>query len=424
MEENEKMYQNMEIPAGQAKKMIVEAIRADLLKVNGEYLIPRRNRIPLYLFGAPGIGKTEVVRQAADSLGIGFVSFSLTHHTRNSILGLPVISNLEGERYTEYTMSEIIAEVMKQTAAGYTEGILQLDEFNCISETILPVMLEFLQTGKIGTHLLPEGWIPVLCGNPVEYNKSARSFDAAVMDRVRLIRVVAEYGDFAKYAEEKDFHPAIREFLKNNRERLYRVGREKSQGKNTPGLNGTMPSGEEEVVTPRSWENLSWALKAYEQAGSAVDEGLVLQFIKSEHTAHEFCRYYSLHREAFTERDTDRILSGCDTEEYIRIIKKKPIAFRWTVTDALAERLISETQNCISKADGAKRKEEISRMISEAFRFIVSIEDAGQSALQEKLFAALSERAEIGKLMMHVKNEEYLHFCERSYGMERHDKTA
>ena len=71
----------------QAKEEIKNGIRGYLLKDQaGNYLSRKENRIPFYLEGKPGIGKTEIVRQIAKELEIGFVSFSITHHTRNSLL--------------------------------------------------------------------------------------------------------------------------------------------------------------------------------------------------------------------------------------------------------------------------------------------------------------------------------------------------
>ena len=82
----------------------------------------------------------------------------MTHHTRQSAIGLPFISEHqygdETYRTTEYTMSEIIASVydkMKET--GKHEGILFLDEINCVSETLAPSMLQFLQIKTFGSVL-------------------------------------------------------------------------------------------------------------------------------------------------------------------------------------------------------------------------------------------------------------------------------
>ena len=88
--------------------------------------------------GPPGIGKTAVMEQVASELGVGIVSYSMTHHTRQSALGLPFISHKTygGKEYdiSEYTMSEIIASVYDMIEEdGVSEGILFLDEINCVS---------------------------------------------------------------------------------------------------------------------------------------------------------------------------------------------------------------------------------------------------------------------------------------------------
>ena len=108
-----------------AKEMIKTGIRGYLLKdENGKYLMEERDRLPFYLLGMPGVGKTQIVNEIAQELGIGFVSFSLTHHTRNTVLGLPVIDTMEnGDKFTRYTMSEIIESVYEQVEAGRREGV-------------------------------------------------------------------------------------------------------------------------------------------------------------------------------------------------------------------------------------------------------------------------------------------------------------
>ena len=58
---------------------------------------------------------------------------------------------------SEYTMSEIIASVYKlRKETGHKEGILFLDEINCVSETLAPAMLQFLQYKVFGTHQIPK----------------------------------------------------------------------------------------------------------------------------------------------------------------------------------------------------------------------------------------------------------------------------
>lgn len=184
----------------EAKQQIENAVAAYFTKDKfGNYVIPIERQRPIFMIGPPGIGKTAIMEQIAQELNVGLVSYSMTHHTRQSALGLPFITweEYDGKKFqiSEYTMSEIIASVCKlRKETGYQEGILFLDEINCVSETLAPAMLQFLQYKIFGTHQIPKGWIVVTAGNPPEYNKSVREYDIATWDRLKRIDVEPDYG--------------------------------------------------------------------------------------------------------------------------------------------------------------------------------------------------------------------------------------
>ena len=97
-----------------AKDQIKNAMTAYFTKDDlGNYVIPIEKQRPVFLVGPPGIGKTAIMEQIASELGVGLMSYSMTHHTRQSALGLPYIctKSYGGKEYSvsEYTMSEIIA---------------------------------------------------------------------------------------------------------------------------------------------------------------------------------------------------------------------------------------------------------------------------------------------------------------------------
>ena len=177
----------------QAKEEIKHTVTAYLKKDDeGRYKIPLIRQRPVLLMGPPGIGKTQIMEQIAEECKIGLVAYTITHHTRQSAVGLPFIKEKtfgqETFSVTEYTMSEIIASVYeKMEKTGLREGILFIDEINCVSETLAPTMLQFLQCKTFGSHKVPEGWIIVAAGNPPEYNKSVREFDVVTLDRIKKI---------------------------------------------------------------------------------------------------------------------------------------------------------------------------------------------------------------------------------------------
>lgn len=111
-------------------------------------------------------------------------------------------------------MSEIIASIYQYMEdSGHKTGILFIDEINCVSETLTPVMLQFLQNKTFGNHPVPEGWLIVAAGNPPEYNQSVREFDIVTMDRVKYMEIEAELSVWQDYARRANIHPAVSSYL-------------------------------------------------------------------------------------------------------------------------------------------------------------------------------------------------------------------
>ena len=292
----------------QAKQQVKNAMTAYFSKDGfGDYEIPLERQRPIFLMGPPGIGKTAIMEQIAQELGVGLVSYSMTHHTRQSALGLPYIAakNYGGKEYSvsEYTMSEIIASVydlMEET--GVREGILFLDEINCVSETLAPAMLQFLQFKTFGRHRVPDGWIVVTAGNPPEYNNSVREFDIVTWDRLKRIDVEPDYKAWKEYAAETLVHPAVRSYLDIKESDFYRV---------ESGVDGRT------FVTARGWADLSDMLRLYEKHGLKVDAELVIQYLQNKEVARNFALYYDLFNKYQSDYQVDRIFAGETDDEIL-----------------------------------------------------------------------------------------------------------
>ena len=77
----------------QAKEQIKNAMKAYFAKDEfGEYCIPTERQRPIFLMGPPGVGKTAIMAQIVSELNVALLSYSMTHHTRQSALGLPFIT--------------------------------------------------------------------------------------------------------------------------------------------------------------------------------------------------------------------------------------------------------------------------------------------------------------------------------------------
>ena len=284
----------------QAKEEIKHTVTAYLKKDDeGRYKIPLIRQRPVLLMGPPGIGKTQIMEQIAEECKIGLVAYTITHHTRQSAVGLPFIKEMEfaGKEYsiTEYTMSEIIASVYRKIEEGCPEGILFIDEINCVSETLAPTMLQFLQCKTFGNQAVPEGWIIVAAGNPPEYNKSVREFDMVTLDRVRCMQVEADLGVWKAYARSRHIHGAILSYLELRPKNFYRVEAD------VDGL---------QFVTARGWEDLSILMKTYEEMGLPVDETVVGEFLHHKDVAEDAAAYFDLYQKYKDDYGIPLILEG------------------------------------------------------------------------------------------------------------------
>ncbi len=365
----------------EAKEQIKQAMTAYFSKdAYGNYEIPIEKQRPVFLIGAPGIGKTAIMEQIARELHVGLVSYSMTHHTRQSALGLPFIvrKTYGGQTYSvsEYTMSEIIAsvyETMEQT--GMREGILFLDEINCVSETLAPSMLQFLQYKIFGRHQVPAGWIVVTAGNPPEYNKSVREFDIVTMDRLKKITVEPDFDVWKEYAYQYQIHPAILTYLEIKKDHFYRV-ESSIEGKR--------------FVTARGWEDLSQMLMLYEKHQLPVNEKLIGQYLQSPEIARDFAAYYDLFQKYESDYQIPQILAGEAKEALIRRAGKASFDERLALLGLLLDAL---TQNIRQVLDEQKT---LARLLEILKEMKASWPSAGTSPAETQI-AALQARLDVSQ---------------------------
>ena len=260
---------------------------------------------------------------------MGLVAYTITHHTRQSAVGLPMITQetYEGETYsvTEYTMSEIIASVYRcMREQGKKEGILFIDEINCVSETLTPAMLQFLQCKTFGNRAVPQGWIIVAAGNPPEYNKSVRDFDMVTLDRVRSIDVEADLDIWMNYAADRHIHGVILSYLQLRRKNFYRIETD------VDGLR---------FVTARGWEDLGVLMQMYEELDIPVTEDIVREYLRLPEVAEDFFSYYELYRKYEDDYNIREILRGQAQPAVFERLMKAGFDERLSVVNLLLDAL-------------------------------------------------------------------------------------
>ena len=368
-----------------AKEQIKYAVLAYSAKdSHGRPRIPLEKQRPVFLLGAPGIGKTAIVEQIARELDIGFVSYAMTHHTRQSALGLPYIVQKDygGTMYSvsEYTMSEILASVYEEMEkTGKTEGILFLDEINCVSETLAPGMLQFLQYKTFGRHHVPQGWIVITAGNPPEYNDAVRDYDIAMLDRLKKITVEPDLDVWRTYAVQNGVHPAILSYLQIRPRHFYRV---------ISTLEG------KSFVTARSWDDLSQMIVLYEEQGLPVDSDLICQYLQDDEIAREFAGYYSLFRKYRSDYAIPEILTGTASAEVIQRAHDAPFDERLSLVNLLIASLDEQITGVKVREDAVTKIVPRLRSVTGSCREALGgmaaefAEEAEQTAAAETIAAA------------------------------------
>ena len=378
-----------------AKAEIKDAIESYLQKDRyGEYCIPIESQRPILLIGPPGIGKTAIMRQVATECGIALVSYTITHHTRQSAIGLPFIEHkvYGGKEYavTEYTMSEIVAAVYEQMEeTGLSEGILFIDEINCASETLAPAMLQFLQYKTFGSHQIPEGWMIVAAGNPPQYNKSVREFDIVTLDRVKKIEVTEDYGVWREYAVEQQVHDAILSFLDLKPESFYTV-------KNT--AEGKV------FVTARGWEDLSKLLYVYEALGKKADRFVVGQYFQQEKTAKDFAAYLELYYKYQADYAIGDILQGHWTEQQVDRLRLASFDERMGVICLLFDGLNQKFRACY---ESDLYLTDLMERLKEAKERLLSSSKRGEEVLQAFLEEERQQYLQKKKAKLWKKEEDH-----------------
>ena len=373
----------------QAKEEIKHTVTAYLKKDDeGRYKIPLIRQRPVLLMGPPGIGKTQIMEQIAEECKIGLVAYTITHHTRQSAVGLPFIKEMEfaGKEYsiTEYTMSEIIASVYRKIEEGCPEGILFIDEINCVSETLAPTMLQFLQCKTFGNQAVPEGWIIVAAGNPPEYNKSVREFDMVTLDRVRCMQVEADLGVWKAYARSRHIHGAILSYLELRPKNFYRVEAD------VDGL---------QFVTARGWEDLSILMQTYEEMGLPVDETVVGEFLHHKDVAEDAAAYFDLYQKYKDDYGIPLILEGKIRPEVFARIYDAAFDERLSVVNLLLDGLQNlfrsygkekaKTDRDFAALKEYRNSEEAKKEVFEEKKAAFDIQRNALETIEEKTAAAL-----------------------------------
>lgn len=190
---------------------------------------------PVFIWGAPGIGKSSIVENFANSVGLPCISLLGSQLAPEDIIGVPQI--IDGK--SVFCPPRIIARE--------TPYCLFLDELNACSQEVQKAFYSLIHDRRIGEYHLPEGSIIIGAGNRAQDNAIVKPMSSALINRILHVELTASHRDWLEWAGGNGIHPLIIEYIGLRPDHLWTQP----------------PKTEEPFSTPRSWHILSDALHSY-----------------------------------------------------------------------------------------------------------------------------------------------------------------
>lgn len=190
---------------------------------------------PVFIWGPPGIGKSSLVQQFADQVGLPCVSLLGSQLAPEDIIGVPQI--IDG-------CSSFCPPRMIARKEPYC---LFLDELNACSHEVQKAFYSLIHERRIGEYVLPEGSIVIGAGNRSQDSAIVKPMSSALINRMVHIQLKVSSRDWLEWANANSIHPLVIEYIQMRPDHLWTQP----------------PKHEEPFSTPRSWHMLSDALHEY-----------------------------------------------------------------------------------------------------------------------------------------------------------------
>ncbi|HJD97944.1 AAA family ATPase [Mailhella massiliensis] len=265
-------------------------------------------RRPVFLWGAPGVGKSEVVAGVARSLGYELRDIRAVLLDPVDLRGIPRIT-AAGE--TEWCPPSFLPD-----ARSGQKGILFLDELNAAPPLVQAACYQLILDGRIGEYVLPEGWVVVAAGNREKDRAVTHRMPSALSNRMVHLEFDVSLDDWLEWAAQAGIRPEVTAFLRFRPALLHDFDPQSSA---------------RAFASPRSWSFVSDILKAGPER--AVEYDLVRGAV-GDGAAAEFMGFLAVWREL---PSVEEVLSAPETAK----VPGEPAAL-YAVSEALASFLSRE----------------------------------------------------------------------------------
>lgn len=221
----------------------ISVTQSDLLEI----LLNVATVRPVFIWGAPGIGKSALVEKFAAEVGLPCVSLLGSQLAPEDIIGIPQIQN---------DVSTFLPPKMIARKEPY---VLFLDELNACTQEVQKAFYSLIHEKRIGEYHLPEGSIVIGAGNRAQDSAIVKTMSSALVNRIFHVQLKADPQQWINWAYEEGLHPWVIDYITQRPDHLF----------------SEPPKTEDPYSTPRSWHMLSDALKEFGASYKEINENML-----------------------------------------------------------------------------------------------------------------------------------------------------
>lgn len=188
-------------------------------------------KVPVFLWGPPGIGKSSIVAQIAKEKEIGFIDLRLSLLDPTDLRGIPF--------FDAKNEAAIWAPASFLPDGSQKEGILFLDELNTAAPMVQASAYQLILDRKIGEYTLPEGWAIIAAGNRESDRGVVFRMAAPLSNRFIHLEMESSVEDWKVWATDRGIDASIIGFIAYRPDALFTFDTQNDS---------------RSFATPRTWE--------------------------------------------------------------------------------------------------------------------------------------------------------------------------
>ena len=208
-------------------------------------------KLPVFIWGAPGIGKSSIVKEIAQKNRLEFIDLRLSLMDPTDLKGIPFFD--ERSREGVWAKPSFLPKEDDKS-----RGILFLDEINTAPPAVQASAYQLILDRRVGEYQLPDGWSIIAAGNRENDRGVVYRMPPPLANRFVHFEMEVNFGDWKQWAYERGIDASVIAFLAFDKEMLFTFD---------------PSSNEKSFATPRSWEYVDTIIK------SGIRDELILDSI-------------------------------------------------------------------------------------------------------------------------------------------------